>query len=122
MKRYKLEKIKSTSINGRYLGNETFMKEDKNGDYIKYSDYAVKCLHVVEESSMKWISVKDRLPNHEEHVIIFDNNKDVYFGYWVNDCGWYWYEPYSQDYNEISHSKVVYWMSYQPLPGPPESE
>lgn len=56
--------------------------------------------------AMEWISVKDRLPENEKHVLITGNNT-VYVGY-------YFYDSWTDlDGRTVS---ISHW---QPLPEPP---
>jgi len=68
---------------------------------------------------MEWISVKDRLPDDDSRVIILINGVEVIFGFYTDeDMGWYWYNPYNQDYNNLSLGyTVTHWIS---LPLAPE--
>lgn len=59
---------------------------------------------------MEWISVKDRLPNDSNEVIITDG-RFVTGGY-----GWYG-DYFSNDYDDnMELSEITHWM---PLPAPP---
>ena len=71
-----------------------------------------------EQEQSKWISVKERLPEYEQRVLVCDV-RDNYVGiwslekdtddgtdYWEDDAGW------CQPFSEITH-----WM---PLPEPPK--
>ena len=60
----------------------------------------------------KWISVKDRLPENEQNVLVADNGFiavwTFYGDYWEDSHGWW------QEFDEVTH-----WM---PLPQPPKGE
>jgi hypothetical protein len=59
-----------------------------------------------------WISVKDRLPEKGQEVLIFDKYTDTVNYCWYNegiwDCGCYC---------EIYYNHVTHW---QPIPAPPK--
>ena len=57
-----------------------------------------------------WISVKDRLPEHDERVTLLDRNVPVY--------GRLVHSSYHDDYAVVLHH-VTHW---QPLPEPPVTE
>ena len=60
----------------------------------------------------EWISVKDRLPEKEQDVLVADNGFiavwTFYGDYWEDSHGWW------QEFDEVTH-----WM---PLPEPPKGE
>lgn len=62
---------------------------------------------------MKWISVKDKMPEEDQHVLITDG-EDVVEG-WLDTCSdkdvWYYSDYYQKQ--DITH-----WM---PLPKPPNT-
>jgi len=64
---------------------------------------------------MEWISVKDRLPENEESIIIFDG-REVFSGIYINgyfrnhDCEGLAFGP-------LENKNVSHWM---PLPKPPK--
>lgn len=58
----------------------------------------------------QWISVKDRLPEDEEYVLIFTAGGSVLIVFYDSD-GWYTLEEYLRE--------VTHWM---PLPEAPEEE
>lgn len=66
----------------------------------------------------EWVSVKDRMPRYNQHVLTFSPNMAMpiivgeYYGYWGEDDD-EWYEGWS--YNR----EVTHWM---PLPEPPKGE
>lgn len=64
--------------------------------------------------TMKWISVKERLPDKElEDVLIFPNSfGEVSFGYCLKDGTWW--SPVGEDPENMD---PTHWM---PLPAPPE--
>ena len=57
-----------------------------------------------------WISVKERLPKHNERVVLVDQGVQVH--------GRLVYTSFHDDYAVVLHS-VTHW---QPLPEPPEAE
>lgn len=68
---------------------------------------------------MNWISVKDRLPEDEEAVLVYyrfdDESKMSFYGiltYYVD-------EPYPHWQHEGIGLKITHWM---PLPEPPEAK
>lgn len=66
---------------------------------------------------MNWISVKDRLPEDEEAVLVYyrfdDESKMSFYGILT----YYVYDPYPHWQHESTGLKVTHWM---PLPEPPE--
>lgn len=62
----------------------------------------------------EWISVKDRLPEEGECVIVYDTRED-YIGMWeFSGVAWY-----NDDYNPLGIDEVTHWM---PLPDAPKGE
>ena len=77
------------------------------GAYVEALDAAIKTL-----DRMTWISVKDRLPENDNHVLCCTETKkgmkNVIIGYYMNGawrCG--------------MNSNVTHWM---PMPEPPKGE
>jgi hypothetical protein len=66
---------------------------------------------------MEWISVKDRLPQHGEEVLIIDNEMNYHMSYFNADTT---ISCYCWDCDEYGLRKedVDYWM---PLPKPPNN-
>jgi|HubBroStandDraft_2_1064218.scaffolds.fasta_scaffold230889_3 hypothetical protein len=62
---------------------------------------------------MHWISVTDRLPKDDEHVLVYDDGEGRCVGYHTPK-GW-WSYPCHDAY-DTSLLDVMYWM---PLPKPP---
>lgn len=63
---------------------------------------------------MNWISVKDKLPNNGEQVLVFDRNKDYHISEYRYGN---WQEPYyGQDISDIIDA--THWM---PLPNEPSN-
>ena len=60
---------------------------------------------------MKWISVKDRLPDVEMEVLVFDGY-DIGTGYLKENYEWFLF-------SENLYIKITHWM---PLPEPPKKE
>lgn len=58
---------------------------------------------------MKWISVKDKLPEFEAEVIVYVKNQGIFFGAYADKVWW-------RTYTKIS-GQVTHWM---PLPEPPK--
>lgn len=61
-------------------------------------------------SQDKWISVEERLPDHEQKVIGVNARGDVSVGYWNNEVG---------DI-ELSGSFWLFVTHWKPLPEPPK--
>ena len=84
----------------------------------------------LEQNQQQWISVNDRLPDHEEIVILWfdssDYKDDTSHGYYIDysvespdekgGC-WYWLNTFTGDYNDVSGGEVTHWT---PLPSAPE--
>jgi hypothetical protein len=71
---------------------------------------------------MEWISIKDRLPEDEELVVIFNGSDDEYpiLTAKLSSPGpnGTWYEPIHHEW-DIDFKFVSHWM---PLPKPPNQE
>lgn len=69
----------------------------------------------------KWISVKDRLPNHHDMVLVWMEGKDcpdyVSMAFWAKTEGWGWTKGDGNKANDL-WGTVTHWM---PLPEPPEA-
>jgi hypothetical protein len=69
---------------------------------------------------MKWINIKDRLPEHEHKVDIWTNEScrfaDCLYTHYTDSTPHFYYEP--KDII-IPIQKVTHWM---PLPEPPKKE
>lgn len=81
-------------------------------------------------SGMKWISVKDKLPEQSGRYLIYDGDGHMYdceFDECIGDNGefGFWqahYDPYTLGYVDsdwITNENVTHWM---PLPEDPEEE
>jgi len=70
---------------------------------------------------MKWISVKDKLPQDDKTVIIFLYNKKRKHFKGLIHIGWYlnneWQNAVTQEKAGGAGFKLTHWM---PLPKPPE--
>jgi hypothetical protein len=64
---------------------------------------------------MSWISVKDKLPKENEHVIVFDNTEGICRGY-IRYGSWQHY-PIGSYAGDGCLFDVTHWM---PLPSPPK--
>ena len=69
---------------------------------------------------MKWISVKDRMPDHNNEVLVYAPELDIIGpeligNYFDDDETWTAYDFHETNMN----AKVTHWM---PLPNPPEPE
>lgn len=67
---------------------------------------------LLEPKNNTWVSVKNKLPKHEQEVLICIENKGISIGYynrkkdeWFTQCNEEWYFP------------ITHW---QPLPKPPK--
>ena len=76
------------------------------------SDVVAQALIESGVTVQEWISVKDRLPEMEQDVLVADNGFiavwTFYGDYWEDSHGWW------QEFDEVTH-----WM---PLPEPPKGE
>ncbi len=87
-----------------------------------------KILHLdCEESKMEWISVKDRLPESDEEVLVYNPRDGINLGefdseevrgyyekdgsYFITNSGW------DVQYEWAPHENPTHWM---PLPQPPK--
>ena len=72
--------------------------------------------------AMKWISVKERLPEKNGEYLCRWTNKSVSDAEYESTYGsfGYWFEFWEDEYKEwISYDGITHWM---PLPEPPKGE
>ena len=62
---------------------------------------------------MKWINVKDKLPDEYENIILYAAETDVLYP--MICIGYYHYDHFEED-NGATCDNVTHWM---PLPKPP---
>ena len=68
----------------------------------------------LKENKMEWISVKDRLPDKENEVLVFEFRGDVSMAY---ISGYEW-RNFESDF-KMDSSYITHWM---PLPEPPKEQ
>ena len=62
----------------------------------------------------EWISVKDRLPEDDRNVLVYDDHDIQFWVAWHDECHNNWYTQEGESVYGVSH-----WM---PLPQPPKGE
>lgn len=65
---------------------------------------------------MKWISVKEKLPNKNRRVLFYSKNKIIVLGFFSDDG---WTEESSEGICKLNYRNVTHWM---PLPNPPKEK
>ena len=63
----------------------------------------------------EWVSVEDRLPEHEKEVLFYSYG-DYFAGFYCH-CEKEWYFGSEKNPHEYSRTPITHWM---PLPEPPK--
>lgn len=89
-----MERPKKEDYKHKIIAN-VYYYDDYSKDLEKYIDYL--------ESKEEWISVKDRLPDFDCSVFIYDNESGVVSKAVLTNDGWYSGEPFM--------SNVTHWLA-----------
>ena len=94
---------------------DSFMQPGKANTLGEFADYLIANGVTVQE----WISVKDRLPDDNERVLVYHDDGMIRFG--INKGGFadVVSTAYLQNHHSTCFSKATHWM---PLPQPPKGE
>jgi hypothetical protein len=93
-------------------------------DHLIANGVIISKMETVATDNNKWISVKDRLPEDGENVLVYnDDNSEDFIPYFTGYFhGGMWYSSYAlyeeENFLEVP-SIVTHWM---PLPEPPKGE
>lgn len=74
---------------------------------------------------MKWISVKDKMPQHDQDVLVLTTEEDIYVSIFFNDPDEGFYVPCNLKCSLCNHffnlttNNVTHWMS---LPNTPKDK